>query len=762
MLTNCGNGGKAGKAAMNFFERRPAALAAGISLLLAFFAAFCGSIGRLALIIGAVVISIAAALFFYSHPGKRIATLGAFQFALLAGGMSILPLLTTTAFYDLSLARFGNISGEAALCADIINAGYESAWYACYDVKAETIDGSRSFAKGILLCESSPGLSVGDRIECTVEFVPLDEVFADCGRDSYDLISSGYTFACRASGDISRIDSSQMISPNRLAVMLAELRREVGAALELFCDSDTAALVKALFLADRSGLGILRRDMLRIGAWHLLALSGLHLAVITAQLDRLLLIFGMSRRLRKVFEIIAAAAFLALAGFPYSLTRAAVMLALLTLFRSLGRDRDMITALFLTGYLIALADPAALVDVGFHMSLAATLGVILISNSSRRLRERLGQLGKSMRWILILRYILLGAAVSLGAIMFVMPIQWIVFGETSLLAVPAALILSPLIFLMLQLILPYAVFACACTGLSSAALGFLAGRLGFLLTLLASLIRKLSSLMSQTRALVSLRYPFALPVILLTAAALVIMIKYAGSGWMKALVLFGVSAAVYLGSVGVYNAVKARENELFFASDGGSDAAFLRSGNACMMIDISSGSTSFMRKAADKLAGNRVTELDTCMLTHLHRSHAGALRTLCENRLVRRFLLPEPVCESDALYIEDITELAAKLGVRVEFYSRPESVSVSFGNAKIAVGEVLYLSRSVHPLIRLDFDLGEETVTYAGAALWESGQELSGTVVIGTHGPKIKSAPELKAGDSFDIASEELRFTEKP
>ena len=737
---------------MNFFERRPAALAVGISLLAAMAASFAGFFGRIALMIAVLTASLLSALYFSRRPGRRIATLSAFSFVLLAGALTMLQLLSTSALYDLSVGGFERRAGAAEhrLCADVVEVRHENGWSASYDVALVSIDGERSLARGLLLCDAAPGLSAGDRIEFCAGFEPLGEVYSDYGRTDRDLISSGYTFACRLSGEVETVGSAR-----RIGALLSKLRRETAAAVSLFTDSKTAGLVKALLLSDRSGLGMLRRDMERSGVSHLLALSGLHLSVLCMSLERLLKRLGARRRYRTAAEAIVALGFLVLAGFPYSLLRAASMLALTALAGRIGRDSDRITALFVVGYLMVLADPAALADAGFLMSFAATLGILLVYGADVTLRGRLFRIAWDWNIPAAMRELFAGMIVSLGAVMFVTPIQWICFGETSLLFLPATLLLTPLISLTLILAIPYAT-AAVCGAV------FLAGRVGFLLTLLCSLIRAVASGFSACGALVSLRYPFFLPVLLLTAVGLVLLSRRPGADWFRSLGVFGISAMVFLVSAGAYDAYSAKSAELRCFNHSDNDAAAVISGGECLVADISSGSRMLMIKTARGLSDDRVTEIDTCMLTHLHRAHTQALKQLCEERLVRRFLLPEPVSDSDTLFAKDVAELAGELGVTVEYYPRPDAALIDFHGVSIRVGEPEYLERSSHQLIRLDFGLGEQTVTYAGASLWESGQELSGTVVIGTHGPKIKSEPAPASGDSFDIESEELRFTAKP
>ena len=123
----------------------------------------------------------------------------------------MLQLLSTSALYDLSVGGFERRAGEHRLCADVIEVRHENGWSASYDVALVSIDGERSLERGLLLCDVAPGLSAGDRIELCAGFEPLGEVYSDYGRTDRDLISSGYTFACRLSGEVETVGSARRI-----------------------------------------------------------------------------------------------------------------------------------------------------------------------------------------------------------------------------------------------------------------------------------------------------------------------------------------------------------------------------------------------------------------------------------------------------------------------------------------------------------------------------------------------------------------------
>ena len=726
---------------MTIFSRRPAALAALICIPLAFAAAYSNTIVRLLLLISAIVLTVVMALRL-RRSSAQVATMNAFSFVLIAGVMVSLQLMTALALYDLNIGKFDRYaeSGEnATITAVVTEERGESDWYANYALSLMTIDGKSSFAAGLMLCDRSYGLSVGDVIACEVGFVNLSELYADIGSDRFDVIADGINFACEPMSEI--VTTGEKTT---FRTFTSKLRTRIGAAIEVCSDRETMPVIKALLLSDKSGLGVLRRDMSRAGVSHLLALSGLHLSVICTMIELIGRRFRITLWLRRLIQIGGAGVFLVISAFPRSLLRAAVMLLIMSLGRLSGRDRDPMTALFVSCWLITLADPAALHDIGFQLSFTATLGVIITLDAEDILRMKLSRYTRKRPVVQKLLHTIFGIFVSIGATLFVLPLQWLHFREMSLVAVPATFILAPLITIILWMIIPFAILACL--RLTPAAL-----TLGKLIALPTLALRYISGEFSASQVLIPLGYRFV-TVFAVGFILTAVILNRRGVGFLRLLGLFCGFLIIYTGTVKLGEQIRARSNELCFVNYKTNDAAVIYSSGECLVVDISAGSSGLMRSVAMSLPENRITEIDTVMLTHLHSSHAKALKKLCESKMVRRFLIPAPEDDKEVSYFDSIKEVASGLGVELMTYEPQAIVTTDFEKIELSI-MTGSLKRSKHPLIGISFDLGEKRVFYAGAAYWEGDERInSDIVVIGTHGPKIKSEPEF---DGIDISSTE-------
>gem|GEM_PF-172717 len=191
-------------------------------------------------------------------------------------------------------------------------------------------------------------------------------------------------------------------------------------------------LFLALFLADRSALDPETVDAFRTtGLSHLLALSGLHLAILYGVAAApLSLVLG--RRWTPPVAVAILWGFGAAASFPVSLFRALVMASLLAAGRLLGRPVDRWNTLGAAALAAIAADGAAPWDLSFRLSFAATAGILAILPLAARL---------SGRWWG--RFLAAPLLVSLAAQAATLPVVLHHFGVYAPAGAPATLLATP-------------------------------------------------------------------------------------------------------------------------------------------------------------------------------------------------------------------------------------------------------------------------------------------------------------------------------
>ena len=173
-----------------------------------------------------------------------------------------------------------------------------------------------------------------------------------------------------------------------------------------------------------------RHDFARVGLSHVLALSGMHLAILSFAIEMLLSRLGVMKKPRKIVQIIFVLVYMTLTGFPASVMRAGIMLIISSLLFLLSRRADSITSLFISITVILIAEPYATFDIGLWLSVFATLGILLFLEFYESVKYQ----GKTTFKIRLFRTLVLPIAISIFAFGGTFLISALTFNSFSLLA----------------------------------------------------------------------------------------------------------------------------------------------------------------------------------------------------------------------------------------------------------------------------------------------------------------------------------------
>lgn len=161
----------------------------------------------------------------------------------------------------------------------------------------------------------------------------------------------------------------------------------------LFPDPEASLMAGILLGADRGMSPALTEAFKNTGTSHIIAISGFNIAIIAAVFLTLFSrLFG--KRLGAALSILAIAGYTLLVGADASVVRAAVMGTFSILAAQIGRRNFALNTLLLVAFGMACWNPLILSDVGFQLSFAATLGLVLFAQP---LQEQLAAFLR--RWI---------------------------------------------------------------------------------------------------------------------------------------------------------------------------------------------------------------------------------------------------------------------------------------------------------------------------------------------------------------------------
>ncbi len=174
---------------------------------------------------------------------------------------------------------------------------------------------------------------------------------------------------------------------NLLAAVYA-LRERLLEAIDRTYAQPAAGLMKAVLLGDRSGVpDAINEAFLQSGTYHILAISGLNVSVLAGALYFFLKLLRVPLRVRAAVCMLVISGYAALAGGSASVVRAAVMADVFFLAVLVDREADLLNTVAIAALGLALWNPAVIHDVGFLLTIAATLGIVLVVEHLFR-RER--------------------------------------------------------------------------------------------------------------------------------------------------------------------------------------------------------------------------------------------------------------------------------------------------------------------------------------------------------------------------------------
>ncbi len=188
----------------------------------------------------------------------------------------------------------------------------------------------------------------------------------------------------------------------------------------------------ALVLDYRKDLGFaLNEAYSYLGITHLLALSGMHLAVIAVPLAKLLSLVLPSRNRRDAVLLAILFFYAAVANFPPSLSRALALLAAVIGYRFIGLNSGLLTALVGGCFVLCAFEPAVVFDAGFQLSFAAVCGIALIGIPLSRIAD--AAVPRGFRGTLI-KMFLFPALMTCSVQFLTMPLTIVLFKRASLIS----------------------------------------------------------------------------------------------------------------------------------------------------------------------------------------------------------------------------------------------------------------------------------------------------------------------------------------
>ena len=292
----------------------------------------------------------------------------------------------------------------------------------------------RQIAEQIQL--SLPGdlpIEPGDRLRVTARLTSTAINRNDDGYHNWLAAQGVAAVGVVEPGDVAVVGRKQ---PSWWRTAFHESRTAVNRSLQDALSPPLAGLAQGMVTGDRGAIDRpLRDDLNTTSLSHLIVVSGANLTLLTA-IVMTATSWLLGRRPSAALAIVAALAYAGFAGGDPPVIRALGMALVFTSAHMLGRGSAALDAIAVAAGVMIALEPQILRDVSFQLTLAGTLGLVLLMPSlMQRQLAGIEGFGSAMRAV---------ALVSLIAMLATMPLIALHFQRVSLIGLAANIIVAPL------------------------------------------------------------------------------------------------------------------------------------------------------------------------------------------------------------------------------------------------------------------------------------------------------------------------------
>lgn len=425
-----------------------------------------------------------------------------------------------------------------------------------------------------------------------------------------------------------------------------------------------ASFLKGIIIGDRSEIPFeLKESFINSGVMHILAVSGLHVGIITLILITIFNVFRLNKVSIFFLTAICLIFYIFLTGSSPSVVRASIMAIVLMGALVLERKINVFNSIAVAALIILLIDSRQLFHPGFQLSFAAVISIVTLYPKLSRVKNLIS---KNLSQVRIFQILVDLFAVSFAAAIGTLPFTSYYFGKISIIGLVANLFIVPLMGFVLAMGVAFTIFS------------FISN---FVAEIFAESTKLFASiLLHSVNYFGTMKYSHINSVFSLSTGLFYYF-------WI--FFIFSINKQNYLGKLFIglliiLNAyvittvLKKSDLEILFFDVGQGDAIFIRTPEEkYILIDAGLKNPYFdaaQRFVIPYFVRNNIKRIDLLINSHPHSDHLGGIPTILRNLKVNRMIDAGSIEESNIFY--DYKKLLDSLKIDYDIKTRKDTILI--------------------------------------------------------------------------------------
>ncbi len=583
----------------------------------------------------------------------------------------------------------------------VLDEKYSDNNYAVYTVNIRKINGKASNFKAYLKTNTPNAYKEYSLMSSRLLY--NEYIYSGVGEENklYTL-SQGISLDVNSLGDGVVLQNEVKSIPS---YWFDKINTHISGLFDKSLDENSAGFAKTLFLGNRNDvLSETEKSFRQLGLTHILAVSGMHLAVLVGSLEKIIPEDRLSRRKRALLFIFVTVVYAGVTGFSPSVKRAALMLVFSYVSNLFLEYNDSSTSLLGSVAMICILSPVSLFDVGLWLSFLSTYGIVCVSNVERHHTYK----GDNKRKVFLskLYHKLYGLLLfNIAPIIFSLPVIWLTFGEISVLSPIFNIVFNPIIILIMYICPVFIIFS----GVEA-----LGGGLAFVLCKLIDIVCDMANVLAGVSPVVSINYKFIAFIICLSVVVIFVFSVSGKTRKRHYLILFTGFIFVSLLSIGVYNALEKDEKSVIYAVSEYGEGLLIISQNRAILCDISGCYPNTVNMFEKYLDESHKTTLDGYVVTDYNSMGAQAVEKLSNELYLDTLYLPYAESYQESIVEKQILLTAEKHKINVVRFSNVREDTLEFDEIKVNVKTAFREQANLKSSVCVKISYEDKSLAYIG------------------------------------------------